>query len=274
MAASGDLLDVDPPELQFPFELDKQISCPLKMTNKTESNVAFKVKTTSPKKYCVRPNNGVVRPRSTCVVVVTMQAQTIAPPDLQCKDKFLVQSVVVGDGLSAQDITPQMFMKKEGNVVEEVKMRVTYVMPPESPSEIAEENDGPQRILVPMQQILDNGRSASELSSGSVSLRSAELGTEVGSPRGPLMRTEELLKAAGHAVETRTYAGPDVQSLELSALIAKLTEEKDSALEQNKKLRNELELVRREATKQGGFSLLFVLLSGLLSIVLGYLARK
>lgn len=41
---------------------------------------------------------------------VTMQAQTVAPPDLQCKDKFLVQSVVVADGLSAKDITPQMVM--------------------------------------------------------------------------------------------------------------------------------------------------------------------
>ncbi|VAH05063.1 unnamed protein product [Triticum turgidum subsp. durum] len=257
MAASSDLLDVDPPELQFPFELDKQISCPLKMINKTDRTVAFKVKTTSPKKYCVRPNNGVVRPRSTCEVAffcfilmemfqrvlcgpVTMQAQIVAPPDLQCKDKFLVQSVVVADRLSAKDITAQMFTKQGGNAVREVRMRVTYVMPTESSLEIAEESDGRQRILVPMQRIVDHGRSASGLSSGSVSLRSAELGTEVGSPTGPVVRTEELLKAAGHAAETRTYAGPDAQSLELSALITKLTKEKDSALEQNKKLRSEL----------------------------------
>lgn len=32
----------------------------------------------------------------------------VVPPDLQCKDKFLVQSVVVSDGLSAKDITSQM----------------------------------------------------------------------------------------------------------------------------------------------------------------------
>ena len=68
------------------------------------------------------------------------------------------------------------FMKEEGNIVEEVRMRVAYVMPAESQSEIAEETNGPQRILVPMQQNVDNGRSASELSSGSVSLRSTELG--------------------------------------------------------------------------------------------------
>ncbi|GJM91180.1 hypothetical protein PR202_ga07529 [Eleusine coracana subsp. coracana] len=177
MAASCDLLDVDPPELQFPFVLGKQISCPLRLTNSTKSTVAFKVKTTSPRKYCVRPNNGVVPPRSDCTVVVTMQAPTVVPPDLQCKDKFLVQSVVVSDGLSAKDITSQVFMKEGGNAVEEVKLKVTYVMPPEPASEIAEEHGGSERILVPMQRNVDSVRNTSELSSGSVSLRSAEVGT-------------------------------------------------------------------------------------------------
>jgi hypothetical protein len=43
-----------------------------------------------------------------CAPVVKMQAQTVASPDLQFKDKFLVQSVVVSDGSSAKDITSQM----------------------------------------------------------------------------------------------------------------------------------------------------------------------
>ncbi|KAG8092205.1 hypothetical protein GUJ93_ZPchr0012g19476 [Zizania palustris] len=277
MAASCDLFDVDPLELQFPFELGKQISCPLKITNRTERTVAFKVKTTSPKKYCVRPNNGVVGPRSACVVLVTMQAQMMAPPDLQCKDKFLVQSVVVSDGLPAKDVTSQMFMKDEGNMVEEVKLKVAYVMPPEPQSEIAEESDGPRRISVPLQRIADDGRSASGLSSGSVSLRSAELGTtsEVGSPAGRVVKNEDLLKTTGPVAETRMHAGSDEQYLELSALIAKLTEENKSALEQNRKLRDELELVRRQVSnQQGGFSLAFVLVIGLLSIILGCLVKK
>jgi hypothetical protein len=61
-------------------------------------------------------------------------------------------------------------------VLQEVKLKVAYVMPPEPPSEIAEEHDGLDRVLVPMQRIVDNGKSTSELSSGSVSLRSAEVG--------------------------------------------------------------------------------------------------
>ncbi|KAF8392118.1 hypothetical protein HHK36_022460 [Tetracentron sinense] len=52
------------------------------------------VKTTNPKKYCVRPNTGIVLPRSTFDIIVTMQVQREAPLDMQCKDKFLLQSVI------------------------------------------------------------------------------------------------------------------------------------------------------------------------------------
>ncbi|KAK4740813.1 hypothetical protein SAY87_024401 [Trapa incisa] len=125
--STGELLNLDPLELKFPctsalvsfpdlslvpqglrVELKKQISCSLQLSNKTDSYVAFKVKTTNPKKYCVRPNTGVVLPRSTCDVIVTMQAQKEAPPDMQCKDKFLLQSVKTSDGATAKDITAEM----------------------------------------------------------------------------------------------------------------------------------------------------------------------
>ena len=40
--------------------------------------------------------------------IVTMQAQKEIPPDMQCKDKFLLQSVRVNDGADPKDITPEM----------------------------------------------------------------------------------------------------------------------------------------------------------------------
>jgi hypothetical protein len=42
------------------------------------------------------------------VDVVTMQAQRVAPPDMQCKDKFLIQSTVVPYGTTEEDITSDM----------------------------------------------------------------------------------------------------------------------------------------------------------------------
>lgn len=36
---------------------------------------------------------------------VTMQAQKVAPPDMICRDKFLVQSTAVPVGTNEEDVT-------------------------------------------------------------------------------------------------------------------------------------------------------------------------
>lgn len=40
--------------------------------------------------------------------LVTMQAQKEAPHDMQCKDKFLLQSVIAEHGAATTDITAEM----------------------------------------------------------------------------------------------------------------------------------------------------------------------
>ncbi|CAN1164753.1 Vesicle-associated protein 2-2, partial [Linum perenne] len=92
----------------FAVELKKQSLCAVRLLNNSYHTVAFKIKTTSPKKYCVRPNVGVMLPKSICEFTVTMQAQKVAPPDMICKDKFLIQTTVVPIGTSDEDITPLM----------------------------------------------------------------------------------------------------------------------------------------------------------------------
>ncbi|CAN6460742.1 unnamed protein product [Victoria cruziana] len=159
--SAGELLDIQPSELKFTFELKKQSSCPLHLVNKTDHYVAFKVKTTSPKKYCVRPNTGVILPRSSCDVTVTMQAQREAPSDLRCKDKFLVQSVISNHGVTVKDIVAEMFNKEEGKVVDECKMGVVYVPPPQPPSPVREEPEEGSSPWASCQ--LDNGGFSSSI---------------------------------------------------------------------------------------------------------------
>ncbi|KAJ4719568.1 vesicle-associated protein 2-2-like [Melia azedarach] len=127
------LLEIQPKELKFIFELKKQSSCSVRLTNNTHHYVAFKVKTTSPKKYCVRPNVGIILPKSTCDFAVTMQAQAVAPPDMVCKDKFLIQSTVVPVGTTDEDITASMFAKDDGRYIQENKLKVILISPPNSP---------------------------------------------------------------------------------------------------------------------------------------------
>ncbi|KAI3409646.1 uncharacterized protein J3R85_019033 [Psidium guajava] len=236
--STGELLDIEPLELKFPFELKKQISCSLQLSNKTDNHVAFKVKTTNPKKYCVRPNTGIVSPRSPCDVIVTMQAQKELPPDMQCKDKFLLQSVKVNDGITAKDINADMFNKELGNVVEECKLRVVYVAPPQPPSPVPE---GSEEGSSPRGSVSDNGNIN---------------GSEVASV-------------------TRSFDEPQDKSLEARVLIKKLTEEKNNAIQQSNKIRQEMELLKRKGNRnQGGISFMIVVIIGLLGIILGYFMKK
>ncbi|KAK4363312.1 hypothetical protein RND71_018553 [Anisodus tanguticus] len=221
-SAEPELLTINPLEVKFPFELKKQISCSLQLSNKTDNYVAFKVKTTNPNKYCVRPNTGIVLPRSTCDVIVTMQAQKEVPADMQCKDKFLLQSVVASAVTNPKDITQEMFNKEPGRIVEECKLRVIYLPPPQPPSPVAE-------------------------------------GSEEGSsPRQSLTENDQQ------------------NGSEARSIIYRLTEDKAGALHQSNRLRQELELLRRDISKSrsGGVSFMFVIIVGLLGVVLGYYLKS
>ncbi|XP_039067627.1 vesicle-associated protein 1-2-like [Hibiscus syriacus] len=236
--STGELLNVDPVELKFPFELKKQISCSLQLSNKTDDYVAFKVKTTNPKKYCVRPNTGIVLPKSTCEVIVTMQAQKDVPADMQCKDKFLLQTVKAPDGATPKDITAEMFNREAGNVVEECKLRVVYVFSPQDTA--------------------------------------AHDGSEVGSSMRGSVSDNGQANATEFVMVARTFT-EEVQdkSPEAKALITKLTEEKNKAIQQNDNLRKELELLKRETSKGGGgLSFMLVLLIGLVGLITGYIIKR
>ncbi|KAI3828887.1 hypothetical protein L1987_02998 [Smallanthus sonchifolius] len=234
--SAGELVSVDPLELKFPFELNKQINSSLQLTNKTDKHVGFKVKTTNPKKYCVRPNTGVVLPNETCEIIVTMQAQKEAPPDMQCKDKFLLQSVTVNPGATAKDITPEMFTKESGNVVDERKLRVVYVPSTTSTSAITQ---GSEEVLSFNAYGVDKGN---------------------------------LTGIEG----SRTYVDSNEKSAHVRLVISMLTDEKNAAIEESNRIRQELELLRRESNKSqgGGASLIFVIVVGLIGLILGYIMKK
>ncbi|KAK9056261.1 hypothetical protein SSX86_027351 [Deinandra increscens subsp. villosa] len=232
--STGDFLNLHPSELKFPFELKNQSSCSFQLTNKTDQYIAFKVKTTNPKKYCVRPNAGIVLPGSICNVTVTMQAPKEAPPDMQCKDKFLLQAVIAPNGATTKDVTADMFNKDEKTVVEEFKLRVVYI-PANPPSPVPEESE------------------------------------EGSSPRDE----DGSQSSSGPDVATRSMEPKEKLSKELLALMSKLADEKVAALIQKQKLQQELDLLRKEAVKSrsGGYSVIFLVLIGIISFVVGYLIK-
>ena len=69
------ILIISPTELKFKFELKKQIPATLVLQNPATHTVAFKIKTTTPKKYCVRPSTGFVLPQSKVPIQIMMSSQ-------------------------------------------------------------------------------------------------------------------------------------------------------------------------------------------------------
>ncbi|KAJ3131361.1 phosphatidylinositol-binding protein scs2 [Physocladia obscura] len=91
-------ISVAPDTLEFRRPFSQVVRQFITLTNTaTDGSVlAFKIKTTAPKQYCVRPNAGTIAPGGTREIEVLLQAMREDPPlDFRCKDKFLVQSTRV-----------------------------------------------------------------------------------------------------------------------------------------------------------------------------------
>ncbi|KAK7307756.1 hypothetical protein VNO77_41100 [Canavalia gladiata] len=165
---ASQLISVNPDELRFHFELEKQTFCDLKVLNNTQNHVAFKVKTTSPKKYFVRPNTGIIQPWDSCIIRVTLQAQHEYPPDMQCKDKFLLQSTIVNPNTDVDELPPDTFNKDSGNSIEELKLRVSYIAPtsPEGSSEDDASKSSTQKLNASSSQTLQHLKEERDAAAG------------------------------------------------------------------------------------------------------------
>lgn len=112
-------------ELRFkgPFHTDVSTTT-LKITNTSQKRITFKVKTTAPKNYCVRPNQGVVEPASSFSVSVMLQPLVIDAKE-KPKHKFMVQTMVLSEG-DDTDIETLWKNAAPENVITSTKMRCVF----------------------------------------------------------------------------------------------------------------------------------------------------
>ncbi|PRD26669.1 UNVERIFIED_CONTAM: Vesicle-associated membrane protein/synaptobrevin-binding protein [Trichonephila clavipes] len=98
----------------------------LKLMNPIDRRVCFKVKTTAPKKYCVRPNSGVLEPKEVVDVAVMLQPFDYNPSEKN-KHKFMVQTMIIPDG----DVNLDNLWRdtKPENLMDS-KLRCVFDMPP------------------------------------------------------------------------------------------------------------------------------------------------
>ncbi|VAI81545.1 unnamed protein product [Triticum turgidum subsp. durum] len=119
-----DMLGIEPLELHFPFQLNKQMPCTIQLTNETGSYIAFNIEHMNPLSYCAQPQKDIMPPRSKCNIEITMQSQAKAPRDHT--SEFTVWSTKVNDGLAIEDMDIIKFIKEAVNVVDEVNLDVVF----------------------------------------------------------------------------------------------------------------------------------------------------
>ncbi|XP_037465894.1 uncharacterized protein LOC119337798 isoform X2 [Triticum dicoccoides] len=124
--SEDDMLGIEPLQLHFPFELNKQMSCALQLTNETGSYIAFNIKNTSPLAYCIQPQKSIMPPRSMCSVEITMQLQGKTPGYMHRASELIVWSTKVNDCLAVEDITTNWFINEAVNVVDDVNLDVVF----------------------------------------------------------------------------------------------------------------------------------------------------
>lgn len=93
-------------ELRFKGPFDDYVTVSLTIRNPTEKRIAFKIKTTAPKRYCVKPNSGVLDSQQSMKVNVLLQPFNYDPNEKN-KHKFMVQYLYLNDEeiqLSVNDI--------------------------------------------------------------------------------------------------------------------------------------------------------------------------
>lgn len=215
---SGELLQISPQELKFKFELRKQIPSSLSLYNPTNKYVAFKVKTTSPKKYCVRPNTGMVAPGNTTEVTVIMQQQKENPPDLAaCKDKFLVQSIAVTDEKESTDFAV-LFAKEKKDLITETKLKVSYIVPNAPPSPVPENDEGEYEMSHPSRGTPGGGNTVLVQERNAALAEADRMRRELGEY---VTQVEKLrTQVAGKDSKVATVAGFSIMHILLTALIA------------------------------------------------------
>ena len=88
-------LVVEPSALQFPLTLNKEVVQLLFVSNRSSRRtVTFKVKTTSPRRYSVRPTRGILWPGDQEQITITLRALRKPPSDADdCRDRFKALSL-------------------------------------------------------------------------------------------------------------------------------------------------------------------------------------
>ncbi|XP_061487157.1 ras-related protein Rab-22A isoform X3 [Rhineura floridana] len=166
MAKAEQVLTLEPQhELKFKGPFTDVVTTNLKLGNPTDRNVCFKVKTTAPRRYCVRPNSGIIDAGTSINVSVMLQPFDYDPNE-KSKHKFMVQSMFAPPDTSDMEA---VWKEAKSEELMDSKLRCMFELPAE--------NDKPHDVEI--NKIISTAATKTESSVMSKSLSSSLDDSEV-----------------------------------------------------------------------------------------------
>ncbi|XP_068618079.1 vesicle-associated membrane protein-associated protein B/C isoform X2 [Battus philenor] len=211
------VLTIEPQnELKFKGLFEQGFTTYMRLTNPTTDTVLFKIKTTAPKKYCVRPNSGVLEPNSKVEIAITPQPVYLDPNEKH-KHKFMVQSVVAPEGKSNID---QVWKEISNDQLMDYKLKCVFETP-----------------RVPNLNDAGDNAAQNELSKKRVAAAESSTKDPVDSPTQSEAKRREVDHAAANLNAQTTLAFPKADNVETD--LQKATSEVILLREEESKLRHE-----------------------------------
>ncbi|CAM0878556.1 unnamed protein product [Alopecurus aequalis] len=109
LCASDDLIQFDPPQLQYDFLPNKKVSMLrfFKIVNITDHSVGFSTWSheDDSAEYIMVPEAGILPPHSTQAIKVRRTLTEPETEDMQCKDKIFVWNGIVTEGIEVSDVS-------------------------------------------------------------------------------------------------------------------------------------------------------------------------
>ncbi|KAG7488745.1 hypothetical protein MATL_G00036940 [Megalops atlanticus] len=129
MSKLEQILILDPPhDLRFKGPFTDVVTTNLKLKNPSDRKVCFKVKTTAPRRYCVRPNSGLIDAGATVTVSVMLQPFDYDPNE-KSKHKFMVQTIFAPPNVSDMEA---VWKDAKPDDLMDSKLRCVFELPSEN----------------------------------------------------------------------------------------------------------------------------------------------
>merc|ERR1719312_168246 len=118
-------------EIKFKGPFTDGVTTTIKLKNPRDRNVGFKVKTTAPTRYCVRPNSGFVKAGESVQVAVNLHTFDY-DQSVENKHKFMIQSMLAPEKEIEREDIEKLFEEAKPEDLMDTKLRVVFEMPEES----------------------------------------------------------------------------------------------------------------------------------------------